>query len=71
MVFVTETSIKYNAASGHIPVSHKPSNSSGGIYFKSVQMPLPILDPSICLMTTLLKRTYMGNSLLLLKIMLK
>lgn len=71
VVFVTETSIKYKAASGHIPVLHEALDSSNGIYFKSLQMPLQILDPPICLMTVLLKRTWMENSLPLLKIMLK
>lgn len=57
VMFVTQTSIKYKAASGHIPVLHEPLNSSNGIHFKSLQMPLQILDPSICLMTVLLNRT--------------
>lgn len=71
MVFVIETSIKYRGASGHISVLHKALDSSSSIYFKSVQMSLQILGPPICLMTVLLKRTWIENSLLLLKIMLK
>ena len=66
-----ETSVKYKAASGHIPVLHEALDSSSGIYFKSLQMSLQILDPAICLMTVLLKRTWIENSLLLLKIVLK
>lgn len=71
VVFVTETSIKYKAAPGHVPVLHEALGSSNGIYLKSPQMSLQILDPSICLMTALLKRTQTENSLLSLKIMLQ
>lgn len=49
-----ETPIKYKAASGHIPVFHEALDSSTSTYFKSLQMPLQILDPPICLMTVLL-----------------
>lgn len=71
VAFVTETSIKYEAAPGHTPVLHEASDSSGGIYLKSPQMSLQIPDPSICLMAVLLKRTQTENSLLSLKIMPK
>lgn len=68
---MTETSIKYKAAPGHIAVLHEALDSSGGIYLKSPQMSLQILDASICLITVLLKRTQTENSLLSLKRMVK
>lgn len=71
VVFVTETSIKHKAAPGHIAVLHEALDSSGGIYLKSPQMSLQILDASICLITVLLKRTQTENSLLSLKRMVK
>lgn len=51
VLFVMEVSIKYRAISGHVPVLHKALDISKGNYFKSLQMPLQILDPPICLMT--------------------
>lgn len=68
---MTEPSIKYKAAPGHTLVLHEALGSSSGIYLKSPQISLQVLDPSICLMTVLLKRTQTKNSLLSLKIMLQ